>query len=102
MNMPNEKFLNVNERMSLTYDIVVELSRELKIEKQRGKKIFDQCVSMFFFSDSSVSDCMKEIMCDFDLDSKEIMFGSYIIGVFSYLSIDLSNQERKMYKIKKM
>jgi hypothetical protein len=64
----------------------------LGIVEQRGFKIYEQVLEGMCKS-QNISSLLRDLVCDMDLDTKELVFASYVVGKLS------SMQEEEMARV---
>ena len=64
----------------------------LGIVEKRGFAIYEQVLEGMFKSEN-ISSLLRDLVCDMDLDTKELVFASYVVGKMS------SMQEEEMARI---
>jgi len=57
----------------------LSLTNALEITDERGIEIM-QKVFEYLIAETQVSDVIKKLICDFDLETKEVVLASYFLG----------------------
>jgi hypothetical protein len=61
----------------------------LGIAEQRGYAIYEQVLdTMFNEENNNISLVLRELVCDMDLDTKELVFASYVVGKLNAMEAD--------------
>jgi hypothetical protein len=59
----------------------------LGIVEQRGFEIYEQVIDNLFTSDNvNISSVLRALVCDMDLDTKELVWASYVVGKLTAMS----------------
>lgn len=59
----------------------------LGIAERRGFSIYESVIDKLVQEhNSSIADVLKQLICDFDLDTKELVFASYVVGKLNSMS----------------
>jgi hypothetical protein len=59
----------------------VTLLEGLQIAENRGFQIYEQVLDKFTNSENNtISDVLRSLVCDMDLNTKELVFASFLVG----------------------